>query len=958
MENPNNKNVSNKLTKEQQKVNKNDIARVKYLKGDKKLNQYIHYLAFRYDLPVDAFYRRLSIEGVIDERIRKINAGKIDPNESLLDSKESDVNLRKWYGLDYIGELYNKNQLDLLRNFNVREYNPILTNRDGSKQQLYSAKVDNHKDALDMMAAQLAYDRDRAVEYLGQDASKEDISKMTQLMYKQGVRGAKNDYLKKGKGAYDLINIYVSPTLQDYINTESPKYNVTTSPPEIPMNNIYYNLNNNLNGNSWNAIIDGAKARYNTTSPIRFGLGGNSTYGTRITSDNISNSEVGGGKMIAGSAVSGLGSGAALGATIGSVIPGIGTVIGGIIGGIGGLISGLFGGGSKAKQAREEAARLKEAQRIQTIQNMDTKLENDVYLTRQATDQSKVNNLGFQMKYGGRTYRPIFANGGSSNKIKVNIPSIGFFTNNQIDKKLNSEEQARYDLLKGNYTAMGEGMADYAYRHGESENLDQGDWNEYLPKYREMVSNIQTKIEDDINMFRPTEEGDDKTTFAITTDYQMPYGGIVPNSRNTLVAYGQRHEQYDPQTGETGVPYNDIEVEGGGMIGNKALAGEVIKQTPTGDLVFSDRLKIPNTKYTYADVAKHISDKKGIIEKELVSTTTNLDKALSLIGKSRTTFANRGTQQRTIEKLATQVNMDVARLQELDSQLNDVYTTQEEHATMLGLRNNNGQPTRIMACGGKRRYADGGGFFKNFGIANSIGLGAQLLTGIGSYISNRGFAKQYTNMPIPLQTKETAPIYEWRYNVGNEIEDINRQVRTANNYITRNVSNAQVARNLVSQNAIQGARARGQVYAKQNQIEQQGRNRNILARYETNRANAQKMYQNAVDRYNQQVTALSMRQQANQTFAKDMMGVVQGGLNLYAQKYAIDKMGKMWPKVVERELNDTSKAPSLTNQNPIVNLSWMNRNYINPYPYLIYGAGAYETNNFKVPPISPMSMFQ
>lgn len=53
---------------------------------------------------------------------------------------------------------------------------------------------------------------------------------------------------------------------------------------------------------------------------------------------------------VAGSSLSGLGTGAALGASVGSIIPGIGTAIGGAVGAVGGAISGLFTGLSKKRQ--------------------------------------------------------------------------------------------------------------------------------------------------------------------------------------------------------------------------------------------------------------------------------------------------------------------------------------------------------------------------------------------------------------------------------------------------------------------------------------------------------------------------------------------------------------------------------------------------------------------------------
>lgn len=60
---------------------------------------------------------------------------------------------------------------------------------------------------------------------------------------------------------------------------------------------------------------------------------------------------------VAGSALKGLGTGAAMGAAVGSVIPGIGTAIGGAVGAVAGGITGLFTGSKKKREALEKKRR-------------------------------------------------------------------------------------------------------------------------------------------------------------------------------------------------------------------------------------------------------------------------------------------------------------------------------------------------------------------------------------------------------------------------------------------------------------------------------------------------------------------------------------------------------------------------------------------------------------------------
>lgn len=67
------------------------------------------------------------------------------------------------------------------------------------------------------------------------------------------------------------------------------------------------------------------------------------------------------------------GSGAITGATIGSVVPVVGTAIGAVVGGLVGLGKGILGSSAKAKQR----AQLKEANRQQTMQNMESRMTAD-----------------------------------------------------------------------------------------------------------------------------------------------------------------------------------------------------------------------------------------------------------------------------------------------------------------------------------------------------------------------------------------------------------------------------------------------------------------------------------------------------------------------------------------------------------------------------------------------------
>ena len=90
--------------------------------------------------------------------------------------------------------------------------------------------------------------------------------------------------------------------------------------------------------------------------------------------------------------------------------------------------------------------------------------------------------------------------------------------------------------------------------------------------------------------------------------------GVKQVTSTEAVAYGATHNERNPQQGGTGVPYRNIEVEGGGKNGNQP--GEVIKQNPDGDFIFSDRI-LYDDKHTFAQVAQGIVQQKGILQQNL-----------------------------------------------------------------------------------------------------------------------------------------------------------------------------------------------------------------------------------------------------------------------------------------------------------------------------------------------------
>ena len=154
---------------------------------------------------------------------------------------------------------------------------------------------------------------------------------------------------------------------------------------------------------------------------------------------------------------------------------------------------------------------------------------------------------------------------------------------------------------------------------------------------QQTLGNMQDKVENDVATIRQSNLGN----YSEGTGFYAKLGGmigrrklntggqVVPNSSNSVVAYGQTHEQYNPATGETGIIYGDSEIEGGGAKNGRMYAGEVVRETPEGGQVFSDTIKVPGTNRTFADYAKKLTDMKGKKEAQVIQLADGVTLSLS-----------------------------------------------------------------------------------------------------------------------------------------------------------------------------------------------------------------------------------------------------------------------------------------------------------------------------------------
>lgn len=462
---------------------------------------------------------------------------------------------------------------------------------------------------------------------------------------------------------------------------------------------------------------------------------------------------------------------------------------------------------------------------------------------------------------------------------------------------------------------------------------------------QQTLGNMQDKVENDVATIRQSNLGN----YSEGTGFYAKLGGmigrrklntggqVVPNSSNSVVAYGQTHEQYNPATGETGIIYGDSEIEGGGAKNGRMYAGEVVRETPEGGQVFSDTIKVPGTNRTFADYAKKLTDMKGKKEAQVIQLADGVTLSLSALDKSKTNKLQIGTNVRNIEKLVYRMNKARGESEAIDAKTEDLFEAQELYATALGLRNN----ASVMRCGGmvrkKRPFggytspysltgvsapklttlppiqtttsAGGGSAFK-FGF-NEFGLGMNLASSlfgiVGNALNTRANRKAIefeSTLHVPKGNKVDAVQYSTDYDISEELQELGTQERRAARYITDNTSNVQTARNSVANLAINAQLARNKLYGAKKDYQRQRYDLNRQERVNARNANNQIMYQDAINEYNK---AVGLNQQLMAVRTQGLQGMLQGveGLAGAVNNYASARLyEKLWPRGVTNHMRN------------------------------------------------------
>lgn len=475
------------------------------------------------------------------------------------------------------------------------------------------------------------------------------------------------------------------------------------------------------------------------------------------------------------------------------------------------------------------------------------------------------------------------------------------------------------------------------------------------------VGNAINRIDKDVYKIQNTENN-----FNMSQGFYSKYGGmikprikyanggtILPNSNNTVVAFGRTHEQMNPITGETGITYGNAEIEGGGYVNGRELPGEVVRATPYGDEVFSDSIPIDNQGHTVADYAKMISDRKGVIEKIMNETRLNMERDIKNLNTFKAAKAKTGTLMRNIEKQAALFNKYTAESAKLDSDLEKLFAYQEQAASAIGLRE--GQPMRYG--GSIRRTYDVGGWLSpllSFG-ANALTSGLQYWTASADAKYKQEILNGLAKRTLPKRAKEDPILLDPEYDITPEMNATEREASRIEKYIKDNVVNPKQARNLISKVRLDKLEQQNQLRGVKKSEEKKLVNANISSIITARNKNRINQYQDLVDQLNydtniaiQQMGIRSQKTQATQQLLRDLGQSATQAAQMYMAS-------KSWAPGVTKDMNlgvDNNSKKLLINSTIPKDYykTWISTPVYNPYQGLI------KAPNFNVP-ISSNPMF-
>lgn len=404
-----------------------------------------------------------------------------------------------------------------------------------------------------------------------------------------------------------------------------------------------------------------------------------------------------------------------------------------------------------------------------------------------------------------------------------------------------------------------------------NEKIDMRENPLYAKEILDLRDNIILKNEDILNMIDTIGEPQYKKFIMDNKNKTKRYamGGVKPIASNLSVAFGARHEEQNGYDG-TGVPYKDIEVEGGGLKDN--MPGEVIKHEQGNDFIFSDRIPFDD-KYTFAQVAQKLTQTKANLEGMISLAAKEINRDLIDVTNSNSKI-QMNTKNRLIEAKKYKLNAIKSEIEKVNLDIEKLKEQQLTVGKELGLYNEDGQPITEnindvqFAYGGKRKKYPLGAFLKSkegFGIIGLANAGLNLISNISAY---NDMKKVKTPTFTPIKTQYTPTV-----NLSADRSAVDDYYKSYSRFAESNFANPQTAAILKNRAGLDAIKNYSNINQREQQLNTNIYNTNIGRQLQVDSSNAQMKYATDMTKFQKDTMDINNRQNIMTGFTSDINNV-------------------------------------------------------------------------------------
>ena len=368
-------------------------------------------------------------------------------------------------------------------------------------------------------------------------------------------------------------------------------------------------------------------------------------------------------------------------------------------------------------------------------------------------------------------------------------------------------------------------------------------------------------------------------------------GGSVPGanplSHDTEMIVGPRHEGGGVQYGP-----ND-EVEG----------GETTMKQGDGTMVFSDRLKVPNSNLTYADASKPLMERKGELEGKFAMVEKDIEKERDYLKNAKHPVLDSNSAKRRAQIGGMKSEKILMEIESLNAQLEVLFNMQEQ-ANGNAEQNPEGEVLhagggfigKMFKCIGNLKL---GKIFEG-GTDSQLGLqaGADMLDTLSQSITSY----QMSKLPTPNRAMVKPIRFNSYVDNSGDIASIDASAKATGKFIGDNVRNSQVRRaSMISlTNKINAAKS--QSFMNKFRMETDIENKNAQLVFDSVLRNNESSFANSTDKFNSTIAGLNRQSQIAGNFADKVSALGTSKAQLEANDMSLGAILTQYPEPVRNAI--------------------------------------------------------